>query len=497
MADIQRPVRWPLLVSLVATLGILFIACAMILDLRGEIGARAHDGSENLLRTVERDIARNLEVLDLSLQGVLDGLARPDVMAADPKIRNLVLFDRSASATSLGALVVFDEHGILRVDSGNLVPRSIAPVTDRDYFQAQLEPGRGLFISRPYTSRLIGKTVIGLSRRISHPDGSFGGVVLATIQVSYFTDLMSQLKLGSGGIVSLVRDDGAVLVRSSNASARRDNLLGSPVFERMRSAAAGTFVGTSRVDQIERSYTFTHVADWPLILSVGLATRDIYAKWTEKALWAGLVLLGMCLVVVALTVTLTRELRRRAVAEQSLLVANTELARLSVTDSLTELGNRRIFDEALARETRRAARTRRPLSLVVIDVDHFKRFNDRYGHAEGDRALRIVADLMRTGGARPGDMACRIGREEFALILPETTLSGALQVAENLRLAIKAAARPHADSPAGILTLSLGVTEVSGGDAADAFARADAALYRSKQAGRDRVSPAKSWPVAA
>ena len=494
-----RPPRWPLLVSLVSTVGILLIACAMILDLRREVGARAQDTADSLLHAVERDIARNVEVLDLSLQGAVDGLSRPDVMSAEPHLRNAVLFDRSATATNLGALIVYDADGILKFDSAGIVPRTIAPATDRDYFKAQQAADRGLFISQPYVSRLLGQPVVGLSRRVSGPDGSFAGVALATIQISYFTDLISKLKLGSAGVVSLVRDDGTVIVRSSatQASFSGDNLRGSPVFERMRRERSGSFVGASSLDGVERLYTFTHVGQLPLVLSVALATKDIYSAWSGKALWGGLVLVVICLVVIGLTAVLTRELRRRDVAERGLVAANAELARLSRTDGLTGLCNRRTFDETLDREVRRAARTGRQVALVLLDVDHFKRFNDRYGHGAGDDALRAVAGILGEAATRPGDLAFRVGGEEFALLLPETGLAGAMIVAEKIRLRVRLLGRAHADSPAGILTVSLGATEIRDGDASVAYARADEALYRSKHAGRDRVSAGEHWSAAA
>ncbi|WP_375457713.1 diguanylate cyclase [uncultured Enterovirga sp.] len=481
--------RWPLFVSIAATVGVMIVALALMLDLRANIEDRARENSENLLRAIERDIARNIEILDLSLQAVVDGVSRRDVMEADPEVRRQILFDRSGSASGVGAFIVFDAEGLITIESGSLVPRQIKPVLDRDYFQAQREADRGLFVSRPYVSRLIGKPVVGLSRRLSNADGSFAGVALATIEVAYFEKLLSRLHLGPKAVVSLIRTDGTFIVRhGSSTSAPAGDVSASPVFRRMMADSSGQFVGMSAVDGIERTYTFTQIEKRPLLLSIAQATDDIFADWRQRAILLGLVLAVICLIIVALTMVLTRELTRRAVAERDLGRLNTELARLSATDALTGLGNRRSFDESLARETRRAGRTGTKLSLVLLDVDHFKRFNDHYGHQEGDRILVAVAGAIRASCGRPGDGAFRIGGEEFAAILPDTDLPAALGLAERIRSAIRSLACPHADSPPGVVTASLGVTDIRGGDASSALAEADGALYASKRNGRDRAT---------
>jgi len=167
------------------------------------------------------------------------------------------------------------------------------------------------------------------------------------------------------------------------------------------------------------------------------------------------------------------------------------LERLANIDGLTELANRRRFDELYEQEWQRAIQSGRPLSLALLDIDAFKQFNDRYGHPAGDRALRSVA---RTAGAamhRPGDLAARYGGEELLLLLPETDAQSAHAIAETLRAAIAGLAIPHeASSVAPVLTVSIGgATFDPGGDEQpfELFEAADAQLYRAKQAGRDQV----------
>jgi diguanylate cyclase (GGDEF)-like protein/PAS domain S-box-containing protein len=163
--------------------------------------------------------------------------------------------------------------------------------------------------------------------------------------------------------------------------------------------------------------------------------------------------------------------------------AREELTRLAETDALTGLANRRAFEARLEREVARARRTGAPLSVVVLDLDHFKEVNDRHGHEEGDRALRTLAERMRAA-TRASDVIARIGGEEFAWLLPGTPAEGAHAMAERLRGVV--AAEPF--GIAGTRTISGGVAELGPGDDGAALLRAaDMRLYAAKSSGRDRV----------
>jgi diguanylate cyclase (GGDEF)-like protein len=173
--------------------------------------------------------------------------------------------------------------------------------------------------------------------------------------------------------------------------------------------------------------------------------------------------------------------------------SNAKLAALSNTDGLTGVTNRRGFDAALADAWALAARTGTPLALAMLDVDHFKRYNDTYGHQDGDLCLLAVARALAAQFRRTGDVVARYGGEEFALLLPVSNAENALRLAEEACAGIAALQLPHAGSPYGIVTVSIGVAAMvpQPGDAAQLLLReADAALYRSKQAGRNRASMA-------
>jgi diguanylate cyclase (GGDEF)-like protein len=163
---------------------------------------------------------------------------------------------------------------------------------------------------------------------------------------------------------------------------------------------------------------------------------------------------------------------------------------LSIRDSLTGLFNRRHFDEVAAVEVARARRGTMKLGLAIVDVDHFKAFNDRYGHHGGDETLRAVADALLGSLRRAGDQVFRIGGEEFAILADVQTTEQMSALAARLREAVRSLNRPHEGSPLGQVTISVGHTVVQAADWVDketAYRRADEALYRAKAAGRDRV----------
>lgn len=196
-----------------------------------------------------------------------------------------------------------------------------------------------------------------------------------------------------------------------------------------------------------------------------------------------------------------RAMQRIAQMRYSLLVltrkldeANRELTRLSSFDGLTGIANRRTFDAALSREWRRSARVGAPLSLLVIDVDCFKQFNDAYGHQVGDECLKAVARALAAHSRRPADVVARYGGEEFAAVLPDTCAEGAASVAESMRESVERLAITHRHSTAApCVTVSVGIATTTPARAdelgfSDLLKRADQALYRAKSSGRNRCA---------
>lgn len=188
---------------------------------------------------------------------------------------------------------------------------------------------------------------------------------------------------------------------------------------------------------------------------------------------------------------LKQEINSRIIAETLLQEANDKLGRLVNLDGLTQLANRRCFDEYLEQEWQRLGREQMPLSLIMCDIDFFKNYNDTYGHIAGDDCLRKVSLLIKQSIRRPADLAARYGGEEFVLVLPNTETAGAIAIAETIKQGLLELALPHEDSLVSeFVTLSMGVTSII--PKVDSLpsillTAADYALYRAKELGRNQT----------
>jgi diguanylate cyclase (GGDEF)-like protein/PAS domain S-box-containing protein len=192
-----------------------------------------------------------------------------------------------------------------------------------------------------------------------------------------------------------------------------------------------------------------------------------------------------------------KDITERKRYQEALEKANRDLEQLAAVDGLTQLANRRIFDERLEEEWLRMKREKQPFSLILCDIDFFKRYNGHYGHQLGDECLKAVAACIKKCVHRPVDIAARYGGEEFGILLPNTSFEGAYHLAEAIRRAVWEMKREHKHSKVSdSVTLSLGVATVipsaKGGSAVKLLESADKALYASKEAGRNRVTSAKN-----
>jgi diguanylate cyclase (GGDEF)-like protein len=467
-----------LIASSVATvIGFSAICASVMLEMRRGEEQLARQMLENLASGIEADIARNVELYDLSLRAVVSNLVLPEIKDVSKPILHLILFDHAATAQHFGAIQVFDANGQLTIDASSLDPRP-ENRADEEYFKAHRDnPDVGLFISKPTLHR--GAYSIVLSRRISGEDGSFLGVVVGAIRFSYFHALFDRLTLGEGDTITVLRRDRTVIMRrpfdldviGRNLAVLSPAWGGSSEFR-----GDGAYSGPGPVDSTPRLFV-RRDASGPLYVVVGKPLDAVFSLWLTEVTRLGALMGGLILFVLATTLFLAREISRRAVAED-------KLEELATTDALTGLRNRRKFDDEIDAEWRRAIRQKTPLALLMIDADHFKAYNDTYGHQAGDQVLVGIAICISDSVGRAGDCTARYGGEEFAVLLPGCNAAEAHAVAEKIRLKVL----QWSEGPAGS-TVSIGVaslTPVPSMHWTLLLEAADKALYAAKAGGRNQ-----------
>ncbi|WP_458070420.1 diguanylate cyclase [Rhodanobacter sp. BL-MT-08] len=250
---------------------------------------------------------------------------------------------------------------------------------------------------------------------------------------------------------------------------------------------------SSRVAPVRKSSLFVHFvrSGSPLLLSLSVLTLSLLLLYQRQHTNLGIA--GVVVAVLGYGLRSILSQVRHIETEDLLRHDRSTLAELAMHDALTGLLNRRAFDEAIEREWRVVQRGDQVISLVLIDIDLFKQYNDSYGHPAGDACLRLVADALRKSLLRPADTLARYGGEEFVVILPGATLAAAGAVTDRLCEHIKQLALRHVASSFGQVTVSAGVacsSSVNGGTAESLIALADRALYEAKRKGRNRVEQA-------
>jgi diguanylate cyclase (GGDEF)-like protein len=316
-------------------------------------------------------------------------------------------------------------------------------------------------------------------------------VVVGALDLNYFESLFSNLKSKPLDGFAVARSDGIMITHYPFHLAAIGRSVGErDLFRHFAAARSGHFEGTGRENGESRLYSYAQVGNFPLIVIVGSAQSTLFAAWQQKALLVGLLMAVLAVAMAALAFYLVKELRHRRLVERQLESAAAALAVAAATDGLTGLANRRRFDQTAETEWNRAIRNQDLLSILIVDVDFFKAYNDACGHLCGDDALKAVAKCIQATLSRPCDFAARYGGEEFALLLPNTSSSGAYKVGETLRatLACRAVHHPHGLDQK--LSVSIGIATVTPSKDkgfAEAFAAADEALFRAKRLGRNRT----------
>jgi len=451
--------------------------------------------NSNLAKAVSQHVQGTVAIAEHIVSGIVFELERADMTPQGIERMQPVLVDHVARMQSIKGLFVFDAQGRWLVHS-EAFSDTRRRNADRAYFAHHRDnPSTRTLISGPIVSRSSGEWVIPVSRRMNDADGNFAGVVLATLSVRQLNAVLDQFRIGAQGTIELFNGD-QLLVRRPFREAdmgRRDL---EPALQKLfQTQRSGTTEGTSPLDGVDRIISFEHMSDHPVLVAVGVGRDEALQNWRTTSIYQSLSVVLLCIVVSASGTYLVGSMRRRLKAERrlrstrdELTQVNDRLAHLADSDGLTGLANRRHFDARLFRAFEQAQALRHALAVVMIDVDDFKKYNDLYGHLQGDECLQRVAHALRASVDRPGCVVARYGGEEMVLLLPKTALAEATSIAESARQAVFDLQIPHAATPLGSVSISLGLAAwlpLPDSVPADLMRAADAALYRAKLKGKN------------
>ncbi|WP_233268310.1 sensor domain-containing diguanylate cyclase [Pantoea sp. BAV 3049] len=462
--------------------------------------------SENDARNLSQSVSRQSEdsflQVELTLQDLRD---RIRLVGLDPErqgyLRRL-LAERKSSLPQLHGLFIYDSKGSWLVTSEDMLQQH-SNNSDRAYFRYHRQnTDPGVHISEVIRSRSTGDLIIPVSMRLNNSDGSFRGVLLATLRIDYFRQMFGYYNLGDRGLMALMSSNGSILyARPFPDSTINQNISRSPLFSSLlKTSPSGTAIYKAALDGVERVFGYASLKRYPLVVTVGFDRQQLLHAWFADLIVYVVLCLMLLLALAALGYLLLRNIgqnirdqRELALVRDQLTTMNRTLQTLALVDSLTGLANRRQFDLYLDRSLERSRKLRTPLALLMIDVDSFKRFNDTYGHLAGDDCLRRVGEALQQVPHRSDDLIARYGGEEFAVILSGSNKEGALRFAQSAIEAVAAMQIPHenSDSDVSVVTISVGVHVMQGGLSEESrqamIGLADKALYQAKASGRNRL----------
>ncbi len=406
-------------------------------------------------------------------------------------------------------------------------------VSDRPYFQDALR-SRDFALSDYLISRVGGAPRVMATFPIVKDGGAVAGVIIASIDLHWLSELAANAAQSAGTSVFLIDSSGTLLAGSADQLRFFGKRFAEHELTREMLAKDEGTITTKGFDGVGRIIAFARVPWTGARLAVGLdesvvhsgIDREISFAYAQLGLFGALVLLAAWFGGERLILRPIRSLvrtasrfghgdlqaraangpwmaefeplaaafndmaRKLAAREQELQIANQHLDELASLDGLTGLANRRGFDRELEQAWRQAKERREPLALMMIDIDHFKLFNDRYGHVRGDACLRAVGETLSLVALEDAVIVARYGGEEFALLLPGIEVERAIALAEEARRAIEDLLMSHADAAGGVVTISIGVDSLvpePGQMAAGLVEAADRALYDAKRRGRNTV----------
>jgi diguanylate cyclase (GGDEF)-like protein len=463
--------------------------------------AESTRATANVAMALAQHADQTFNEVDLVLLGLLERLENDGYSKAGLERTHDMMITRVRSLPQLAGLFVYDEKGRWVANSQQVLETRFNNA-DRDYFIYHRDHrSEKPFIGKPLRSKSNGQWILTISRRINKIDGTFGGVVLGTIDLAFLQRFYDRFDIGHEGAILLGNLDGTILHRRPLLSdSIGKGLEGSPLFrDHIRHQTSGDIEIRSTQDGMLRINSFQHLADYPLFIVVAMSKSEVLADWRHHV-WLRAVGVALLLFVLCYGgAKMIAQVRRREDAEDDAVEARQEIENLyraleeqAQKDGLTGVFNRRYFDESLRTELARLGRSGGSVSLIMIDVDHFKLFNDTYGHAAGDVCLQKVAATIGYAAQRKFDVVARYGGEEFAVILPDCDCSGALAVAHALMGRLHKERIAHAHGVSGVVTASVGVATLAAPAGLTVASRdlievADQALYVAKHQGRDRI----------
>jgi diguanylate cyclase (GGDEF)-like protein len=449
----------------------------------------------NLTRALAQHAEDSFEEVDVALMSLQHLLEQGDELDFKQEALHRLLQKYARSLEQVEGLFVFDEQGNWKATSLQDTPWK-GQNSDRGYFRFHNHnTTEDPFISRAIHSRSTGNWIIPVSRRITDSQGRFAGVVLATVKMDYFLNFYRHIELGPSGAIVLAMPDGTIL---SRRPFKDEYLVGKHLAQSyvittsLAQAPSGIVTIKAVIDGVERLYGYQRIDKYPLLVMVAISKKELLSDWTGDTQRSAFIVASIIIVMSLFGLVLMRQIGHANTVKAELLEAHRALEQQALSDGLTGLANRRYFDTALQQELKRAERSGQPLSLIMLDIDFFKGYNDRYGHPAGDYCLKQVAQALKRSLPRSGDLAARYGGEEMAAILPASDRQGAWVVAKRIQDQIRKLRLEHHSSPFGMVTVSGGIhTYLPGEDGVlttqALIEQADRALYEAKHNGRNRI----------
>lgn len=441
---------------------------------------------------------------EFTLNDVLREIRLEGLTNIDSASMRTFLQERHERLPQLHGLFIYDAQGNWAATSAISGTPAHPNNADRDYFKFhRVNRDRDIHIGHVIRSRSTGDLIIPVSVRLNDDMGNFAGVVLATVRVNYFRQFYSYFELGRHDVLALILADSTVLyARPFPDSFINQSLSHSPLFTTaLNISESGSRIWQSHLDGIERIFGYARLKRFPLIVTAGYDKNALLRQWVADNLLVFILNIMLFSVIVIMGAAVLRQVHASVRNQLELTRVRDELSMLNHTlqslallDGLTGLPNRRQFDLYLTQTLQNTLTTDQPVSLIMIDIDFFKRYNDTYGHVAGDECLRLVGETLRDMPRRGSDLIARYGGEEFAIILPDTSPNEAMDVAWCAVNAMRTKNIRHdaTEITGGIVTLSAGVSTIQTRNKIVSpltiTQQADQALYEAKRRGRNQAA---------